>query len=119
MRGKMLSLGLLSSLLFFVGCSGQSIARTPVRPPFGFLFTQYSAPLSTENSATPTTGKVGRASTYYIHDPIFTGMSFAWDSADVKKAAENGRISTVFYADYTTLNVLGVFGQFTVTVYGE
>jgi len=54
----------------------------------------------------------------YFHDPILTGMSFAWDDCSIEEAARNGKIKTVHYADYKWFSVLGIVCKTTVTVYG-
>jgi len=44
---------------------------------------------------------------------------FAWRDASIEAAAAEGGISTVHYADYDWLQVLTVFGQFTVIAHGD
>ena len=111
----------LAALLFIssTGCGNAFLWRTPVKPPVGVLFTQYSAPMTTEPGGVPATGKVGTASTFYVRDPLITGFDVAWEDASIEAAAEEGGISQVYYADYEVLQVLGVFGEFRTRVYGE
>ena len=91
--------------------------RVPVAPPPGFIYTHYHAPLQTNMERTPASGlKVGKASTTAISVWLF---SFAWDDASIEKAAQNGGITKIHYADYEFMQVLGVYGKFTTTVYGE
>ena len=104
---------------------------TPVRPPCGALFTCYKAPLTTNVHHTPVAvlssdGQLrlralssGKASTFYIHDIVFTGLSLAWDDASLHRAARNGRLRVVEYADYEMLAILGVFGRFSVIAHGR
>ena len=103
------------------GCGGSALWRTPVRPPHAGLVTMYSAPLTTNFSNTPVPAKrrVGAASTMYIRDIFFTGLDVAFDDASIQKAAKNGGLSKIYYADYEAKSVLGVFGMFTTKVYGE
>lgn len=96
---------------------GQNLA--PVVPANGILFANISGPLTTNYRASPLGGKKGEASTFYARDPILTGMDVSWDDASIEAAAKNGGITNVQYADYHILQILGVFGKFTVTVYGE
>jgi len=63
--------------------------------------------------------KKGTASTFYVRDPIFTGADLSWDDASIAAAAENGKLHSVYSADYEVIQILGVFGKFTVTAYGE
>lgn len=55
----------------------------------------------------------------YIRDIFFTGLDVAFDDASIQKAAKNGGLSKIYYADYEAKSVLGVFGMFTTKVYGE
>ena len=105
---------LLISLLIFSGC----VHRAPVVPPIGLLFTSYRAPLVTDFDETPLGTKHGEAVVMFVAEP-FLGTSVAWGEADIETAAEEGGITTVHYADYDALIVLGFFRRFTVRVYGE
>jgi len=91
----------------------------PVQPPRGLLVTHYNFPITTDFKETPAHGKVSTVSTYYVRDPIFTGLDFAWDDASIKAATEKGELSKVYYADGELLTILGIFGKFTVRVHGE
>ena len=104
-------------LLPFVA-TGCALYRTPVIPPQGFLFSQYSAPLTIDFDKTQTGARVGKASTLWIREP-FLGTSYAWEDASISAAARNGGIKKVYYADYEWLQVLGLFGRFTVVVHGD
>lgn len=92
----------------------------PVRPPGGALFTWVSAPLDTNFSQTPTGSKVGTSETRYLYIPNgYLPLSFAWGDASVAEAAAAAGITTIHYADYEYLNVLGVYNQVTVRVSGD
>jgi len=109
-------------LAFVVGLAGcQSLIKTPVRPPQGWIYTKVRAPLTVNCHGTKTAGnKVGVATTTFLSIPLYyVSLDFAWDDCDVKKAADQGGITTVYYADYELEQVLGIFGRFTVRVYGE
>jgi hypothetical protein len=92
-----------------------------VQPPGGALFTWVKAPLETDFSATPVGTKIGTSETRYLYIPNGNNLplSFAWGDAAVKAAAADGGITTVHYADYEYLNILGVYNQLTVRVYGD
>ena len=96
-----------------------TLHRAPFLPPNGVIYTNVKAPLSTNYKNTPVSGKRGEASSFYLADPFFTGLSFAWKNCDIQTAAENGNIGKVHYADYTAMKFLGIVGKTTVTVYGE
>ena len=61
----------------------------------------------------------GSSSTFYFKEPILGLFDFAWDDCDIETAAANGGISTVHYADYSVMQLLGLFGRTTVTAHGE
>lgn len=116
---KLYLLPLLLCVVGAAGCNQLVYWQTPVQPPRGALFTHYEAPLTAEISGVSVSDKSGEASTMYVRDILFTGSSFAWDDASVKTAKENGNLSEVLYADYEIFEILGVFGQFKVKVYGR
>lgn len=113
-------LALMAAALLMAGCAAAYV--TPIKPPPGFAFAQISAPLTPNfdnTSNDPSLIKYSESKTYYVHDWILTGISIAWDEADVAAAAHRGGIGKVSYADYSFLNVLGFYATFTVHVYGE
>lgn len=85
----------------------------PVIPPTGGLFSQISAPLDVDLDKTELGSKQGSASTVAVLGLI------AFGDASTQAAAQNGGLRTINHADYAFLNVLGVFQQFTTTVYGD
>ncbi|MFO0982546.1 MAG: TRL domain-containing protein [Planctomycetota bacterium] len=113
MRGKLLvALGTLLG----VGCN--ALPKVPVRPPGGALFTSVEAPLTTDFDGEAVSSKQGSASAVYVREPFF-GLSISWGDASIKAAAQNGYLKNVGYADYDMIQVLGIFGLFTVRVHGE
>jgi hypothetical protein len=98
--------------------AGCVIYEAPVVPPQGVIFTNVRAPLTTHFGATPTQGRVGKASTAYLWEPFF-GTSYAWDKADVETAMRKAGLTKVYYADHRFFSILGLFGMFTVVVHGE
>jgi len=96
-------------ILSLTGC-----VRAPFVPPQGVGFSQTTAPLDLDYDNTQLAGtKQGTASVMNILGLISVG------DASSKTAAENGGISTIVHADYQHFNVLGVFQQTTVIVYGK
>lgn len=96
--------------------------NAPLRPPMGIAISTIKAPLTTDFNGTTVSGDLIKASkkqTYYVHDILFTGLDFAWDTVDIPEIARQGGISEVAYAEYELLNVLGVYAQFTIHVYGK
>ncbi len=92
--------------------------RTPVMPPIGAIFTQVKAPLSTNFDSTTLGSRRGTADSFFIREP-FLGTSYAFGDASVETAAANANITTVRHVDYKMTTVLGLFGQFTVIVFGD
>ncbi len=117
MRRSQILLPLLAVALSVCGCIQWT---APVQPPRGALFTGYKAPLTADVADVDVrAGRVGTASTLYFHDPIFTGMNYAWEDAGIAAAAQDGGIARVRYADYEIMEVLGIFGRFTVVAHGD
>ncbi len=106
--GLALALGLGAA-----GCAMNPSA--PFRPAQGAFFNNTTAPLSTEYAvATPVLGtRSGQASASNV-----LGL-FAFGDCGIRAAAENGKLRTVSYADYTNFNILGIYQRTTVTVYGN
>lgn len=105
--------------LLLLACAGCTAWQTPVKPPVGVLYTSYRAPLTADVRSVPVSARRGTASTLYVREPFVTGQGFAWEEAGIATAARQGGLTRVHYADYEMLIVLGVFGRFTVHVYGE
>lgn len=100
--------------LMVAGCA----VHAPVVPPAGLLFTNYSAPISTNFEHTPRGSKVGVSQTTYFRDP-FLGTSWAWSDGSVQRAARNGGLTTVNYVDYHFLSILGLIAIVNVRAYGD
>lgn len=100
----------LVSLLFLSGCG---FYMAPVMPPQGLLFTSTSAPLDTNVERTEIGDKTGESTAISIL------TLFAFGDCSVESAARNGNIDTVTYADYSYINVLGIYQGFTTIVYGN
>ena len=91
----------------------------PVQPPLGFLFTRIRAPLTVDFGETPVGTKRGESGTTWARDILFTGQTLGWGDASIEEAARDGDITTVRYADYEILIVLGIFARFKVIAYGD
>lgn len=93
----------LSFAVLLVGCA------TPF--PFGMLYTEIKAPVAAADGVSYS--KVGTAKSTSILGLVATG------DASIKAAAANGGIRTVKYVDYDAKNILGIYGEYTTTVYGD
>ena len=105
-------------LLTVVGCANS--LKAPVRPPMGFIYTDYDAPLTTDFKGTGRGSKTGQSQAIYIRVPlIIINPDFAFGDADIQHAAQNAGIHTIYYADYHYTTVIGLFSRLTVTVHGD
>lgn len=110
MRKALFALAVCSTFLL----SGCISYVAPVMPPQGLFFTSISAPLDTDAEATDVSNmSSGSASTLCVL------KLFAFGDASVATAAREGNLATVEHLDYSYLNVLFFFENFTVTAYGK
>ena len=93
------------------GCAG--LYAAPVMPPPGFILSDIKAPLDIDALNTRVDLKTGTAKTTSV-----LGL-FASGDASLKAAADNGEITTIEHIDYKMYNVLGVYSEFTIIVYGK
>ena len=109
---------LLISAIIAGGCYS-----APVKPPGGILFTSYKAPLTADFKHTVNDSELIKTShkkTQYFMEPLLTAgiLEVAWGEVDIEEIATKASITTVAYAYCELLNVLGLYSQFTVNVYG-
>lgn len=96
-------LAVLLVALFVSGCA------TPV--PWGQLYTEVTFPAAAGEGGSYS--KTGTAKSTSILGLVATG------DASIKTAMANGRISRVKFVDYSAKNILGLYGEYTTTVYGD
>lgn len=109
-------LALASLVVAFAGCVQYN---APVMPPQGGIYTHFQAPLDVKFDGTPVCEKQGEAKSSYVGLPVYSALSVGWDDAMIAKAAENGGLKQVEYADYELMSILGVYAEFTVHAYGK
>lgn len=80
--------------------------------PTGILYTEVKAPVATGVDV-GSYSKVGTSKATSILGLVATG------DASIKTAMSNGRITKIKYVDYDAKNILGVYGEYTTTVYGD
>ncbi|MBS3758205.1 MAG: TRL-like family protein [Desulfobacterales bacterium] len=97
-------IGLIALIPMMVGCA------TSV--PIGGIYTKVKLPVDGEYAMSEAT-KVGTAECTSILNMVATG------DASIQAAMENGNISKIHHVDWDVENILGVYGVYTVTVYGE
>ena len=89
--------------------SGCAQVQTPAAAS---LYTSAKGPVAVGESDA-SSSKVGKASAQSILGIFATG------DASIKKAAESAGISTIHHVDYESVSYLGLYGKYTVVVYGE
>lgn len=107
---KLMLLAGMAALLMSTGCIGYN---APVVPPVGLLFENVSAPLDADMNVTQVHQKKGTAGSISIL------WLFAFGDCSTNAAARDGNVQTIHYADYSYMNVIGVYQSFKVSVYGE
>jgi len=85
------------------------------------MITSVKAPLTVDFESVPVSTKSGKAEAQYLMVPCFWGplMSFAWGDCSIENAARDGNLTSVDYADYEVLCILGIYQQTTVTAFGQ
>lgn len=90
------------------GCA--ATARSPVT---GGLYTEVDAPLTATSNVAEGELEVGKASATSVLGLVATG------DASIQAAMENGGVTEIYYVDYNTRSILGLYAEYTVTVYGQ
>ncbi len=96
-------LGLLAFVPMFMGCA--------TAYPVGSLYTEVKLPVAVESDARAL--KTGTAECMSILGLIATG------DASLNTAMRNGNITKVSHVDWEARNILGIIGNYKLTVYGE
>ena len=110
MRRACVVAGLCAVFAVFVGCSWY---QAPVMPPYGVLFSDISAPMTTDFVGQPASQKQGEASTVGVLGLLSFG------DCSTNAAARNGNLTQISYCDYSFVNILGFYQKFTVTAHGQ
>lgn len=80
--------------------------------PLGIIYTEVKAPVSSGDSGLSYT-KTGTSKATSILGLVALG------DCSIQGAATNGNIKTIKYVDYDAKNILGIYGEYTTTVYGD
>lgn len=107
MRNLALFCVILAAVAFVGGCY-----TTPIMPPHGMIYSDFSAPLDPFLSKTTLGTRYGTAESTAILGLVATG------DCSVERAALNGGVRVIDHADYHYFNVIGVYQRFIVRVYG-
>lgn len=82
-----------------------------VAPVTGFVYSDVDGPLAATSN--PEGGRTGVAQCESILGIVATG------DCSIAAAARNGGINRIHHVDFKTKSILGVYAEFTTTVYGE
>lgn len=81
--------------------------------PMGTLYTKVNVPNIMGDGKDVSYTKVGVSEAVSILSMVATG------DASLEAAIKDGNIKTVKYVDYHVDNILGIYGKYTTTVYGD
>ncbi len=94
-----------TTAVFLTGCATSY--------PTGILYTDLKLPLGATSNTAPSTMKVGVATCTSVLALVTLG------DASIEAAMKNGGITKVHHVDWSAKNFLGVYGEYTTTVYGD
>lgn len=80
--------------------------------PMGMIYTEVKAPVGAGDGAM-SYSKVGTSKATSVLGLVATG------DCSIKAAAANAGIKNIKYVDYDAKNILGIYGEYTTTVYGD
>jgi hypothetical protein len=81
--------------------------------PVGSLYTGVKLPTLAGDGSNVSYSKVGVSKATSILSLIATG------DASIDAAVKNGNIKSIKYVDWHVNNILGIYGEYTTTVYGD
>lgn len=108
----------MGAALALISLACQPLPEVPVRAPAGWLVAIQRGPLTTTFEATPATGQLGTAKTFFLREP-FLRTTWAFGDASIAAAMREGHLTRIYFADYEMVSILGAAGIFEVRVYGE
>ena len=99
---------ILLSLAYLTGCG--ALVASPVP---GILYTDVRAPVAATDNTIKDGYVSGSSTVTSILGLIATG------DASIETVAMNAGITKIYYVDYSSRSVLGLYATYTVTVFGE
>jgi hypothetical protein len=106
--GKSITRGLAVALMAVFFLSGCAMTLSPVT---GFIYSDVRGPYTATSNAAYS--KMGMAKATSILGWVGLG------DASIEAAMKDGGITKVHHVDYHTKNILGIYAELTVFVYGE
>jgi hypothetical protein len=102
---KILSMmSLLTFLAMIAGCA--------TFMPIGSVYTELKLPIA----ATANGGQVSKVGTATCTSVL---TLVAWGDCSIEAAKKNGAVVKVYHVDWDAYNILGIYGKYKVSVYGE
>ena len=98
---------ILLSAALLTGCAAMAVS-----PVTGALFTEVKGPHSA-TASDASFSKMGTATCISYLGLIATG------DASIETAAKSAGITKIHHVDYQSKNILGLYAEFTIVVYGE
>jgi len=102
---------------FFQAMGGAALiflmAGCATNQPLGIVYTDLNLPGQAVAQGDISYTKTGTAKATSVLGLVASG------DASQRAAIRNGQITKVKYVDYAVRNILGVYGEYTVTVYGD
>ncbi|MFC1808684.1 TRL domain-containing protein [Candidatus Omnitrophota bacterium] len=81
--------------------------------PIGVAYTEWQAPHSVVTQGDVAYTKVGVGKVITVLGLVAIG------DASMRSAIRDGQISEVKYVDYSARNIMGIYGEYIITVYGD
>ncbi len=121
MGAKLTSGVCLCALALLTLCSGcANNFKAPLKPATGILATSYTIPLTlpSETIQVKNLKKVSETASYFFWP--YPTFDVAWTEHNqvLGRIASRGSLSTCEYADVEVVTFFGLFGSYTVNVYG-
>jgi len=99
--------------LVSVVCLGALATGCATAYPVGALYTELKLPVGATSNSADARQKVGVATCTSVLSLVTTG------DASIQAAMKNGGITKVSHVDWEVKNILGIYGEYKTTVYGE
>jgi len=110
----------VAALLLLGACAAPPIVAPVVMAPPGWVYAQYTAPLTVRFDDTEVGPYKGESKIQYLMVPLFIiNPSFTWGDGSLRAAAREGGLKKVNCADYEYMQVLGLYAELKVIAYGE
>jgi hypothetical protein len=100
-------LSMVAVLTFFAMITGCATFM-----PFGSVYTELKLPIA----VTANGGQVSKVGTSTCTSVL---TLVAWGDCSIDAAKKNGAIAKVSHVDWDAYNILGIYGKYKLTVYGE